>query len=205
MNKEIINAFYKKQDYGGLVQYLEKHTGSMEWFYQFIRASDAYRHANRGDREIYEKYAQISQIGSEILIAIQPASAEYLALRGLVMHHNGDYEEALLFYTRALESEPDNLSYQNDVANALKALERFNDAEKMYVKLLTTKIRVGALHNLTMLHLFQGNLSEAKRYARDYQKEDSEDKIESINRQIERVLKVKEFNNETLDYVFEHS
>lgn len=205
MNKETISAFYKKQDYGGLVEYLEKHADSMEWFYQFIRASEAYSHANRDDREIYEKYAKISQLGSEILIAIQPTGAEYLALRGLVLHHDGDYEEALRFYTKALESEPENLSYQNDVANALKALERFSDAEKMYIKLLDTNLRVGVLHNLTMLHLFQGNLGDAQHYAREYQKENSENKIGSVNRQIERVLQVKEFNDETLDYVFEHS
>ncbi len=85
------------------------------------------------------------------ILAADPGNADALHLLGTVAHHVGKHDAAVELIQQALARQPTNPIYLNNLANALRALGRLQEAEARYRQALTLNPRYAhASYNLAV-------------------------------------------------------
>lgn len=92
---------------------------------------------------------------------------------GVLYYESGDYKKSILYFSKALSlldtTANDNgyfiLNYKNNIASALRKLQKYDQALTLYKSLLSYDINKNELlHNIGVTYLDAGDYSEAIRY-----------------------------------------
>ena len=104
------------------------------------------------------------------LLDLSPGFSIALHNLGALAHRRGDFDEALVYFNRALEREPNYLLARLHVADSLKSLDRLQDAYRNYEQVLELEPRnaqeangyIDALYKLAALDLKMGAHERAR-------------------------------------------
>ena len=93
-------------------------------------------------------------------LAISPTEPILLNNLGTCFLMKGDYATALDYFTRAAAAQPDNARYRGNMATCLGLLGRFEEAESLYLQILSP---ADVRHNLAVLYEARATLVEGVR------------------------------------------
>lgn len=107
------------------------------------------------------RFPEADQIYKQIL-ASEPENVNALFLHGTIASQTGLHDDAIALLTRASARAPKEAKIFLNLANSLRALERFGEAEAACRKALKLNPEYGKAHNsLGLVHLDAGQIDQA--------------------------------------------
>jgi tetratricopeptide (TPR) repeat protein len=100
-----------------------------------------------------------------VLMAVltrDPNNLDALLGLGLLARRGGDHEEALAYFKRGLTRQTDHPGLQSEVAETLRLLDRFDEAEQLYKRAAEANPRAAApIHGLSLIAQARGEFESA--------------------------------------------